>query len=272
MNVLQIKITLDQIKPKIWRRFLVKDSISFQELHNIIQIVMGWDNYHLFSFDMKGTTVGIPDPDYDYEVLNAKKIKLKDKLSLKMKFRYIYDFGDDWNHTLIVEKILDGKNVIECPICLAGERACAPEDCGGVSGYYELAEIKKNKKHPEYKELIVDWLGEDFDFESFDINEINKLLRQRIKVDGRTRYWVKNETESYQNEKDENENFWSDETFYETLGSEDLKEKMKSFHKKHNEDMNFNCSKCNKKISAHNKDWHAGMCDDCFNKKFFPKD
>jgi len=72
--------------------------------------------------------------------------------------------------------------------------------------------------------------------------------------------------------KNEDENFWSDETFYETMGSEDMKEKMKTFHKKHGEDMNFSCSKCSKRISAHNKDWHAGMCDDCFNKKFFPDD
>jgi hypothetical protein len=190
VRVLQLKILLEGITPKIWRRFLIKDNISFHDLHNVIQVVMGWGNYHLYSFYIDKEEIGMPDSDFRNELLNAKKIKLKDKLHLKQKFGYVYDFGDNWEHTLVVEKILDAKDVAECPTCLKGERACPPEDCGSYPGYYELMKIKKNKKHPEYKERIVEWLGEDFDFEDFDIDKINKELLKLIKVDGRSRYWV----------------------------------------------------------------------------------
>lgn len=189
-NVFQIKIILGGIMPKIWRTFLVKDNISFHDLHNVIQVVMGWGNYHLYSFYVNKEEIGMPDPGSRNELLNAKKIKLKDKLSLKQKFGYVYDFGDDWEHILVVEKILDNKDVALVPACLEGERACPPEDCGSYPGYYELMKIKKNKKHSEYKERIVEWLGKDFDFEHFDIDEINKELFKLIKVDGRSRYWV----------------------------------------------------------------------------------
>lgn len=189
-GIFQLKILLEGITPKIWRRFLVKDNISFHDLHNIIQLVMGWGNYHLYSFYIDKEEIGVPDPHFRNELLNSKKIKLKDKLPLKQKFGYVYDFGDNWEHTLTVEKILDNEDVALAPVCLEGERAGPPEDCGSYPGYYELMKIKENKKHLEYKERIVEWLGEDFDFEHFNIDEINKELIKLVKVDGRTRYWV----------------------------------------------------------------------------------
>lgn len=189
-KILQIKIVLDGITPRIWRRFLVKENISFHDLHNVIQLIMGWGNYHLYSFYINKEEIGIPDTDFRNDLLNAKKIKLKDKISLKQKFGYVYDFGDNWEHALTVEKITDDKDVALVPNCIEGERAGPPEDCGSYPGYYELIRIKKNKKHPEYKERIKEWLGEDFDFEHFDIEEINKELLKLVKVDGRTRYWV----------------------------------------------------------------------------------
>ena len=178
-GVLQLKIFVDGITPKIWRRFLVKDSLSFHGLHNIIQIVMGWDNYHLHSFCVNKEEIREPDSDFDREITDSKKTKLKDKLTKeKQKFGYLYDFGDNWEHSIIVEKILDEKDVQQCPVCLDGERACPPEDCGSVSGYYELQRMQKNKKHPEYKRRIVEWLGRDFDFELFDIDMVNKELER----------------------------------------------------------------------------------------------
>lgn len=191
VNILQIKVTIDGITPKIWRRFLVKDNINFDDLHNVIQAVMSWGNYHLYSFNIGKEEIGIPDPDFRDNLLNARKIKLKDKLSIKQKFGYVYDFGDNWEHILSVEKVLDNKDVTIVPTCLDGERAGPPEDCGSYPGYYELMKIKRNKKHPEYKEMIVEWLGEDFDFERFNLEEINKELLKLMKVDGRTRYWAK---------------------------------------------------------------------------------
>jgi len=134
--------------------------------------------------------IGMPDPDFDDEMLNAKKIKLKDRLLAKQKFGYLYDFGDNWEHSVIVEKVLDSADAPFIPFCIGGERASPPEDCGSIPGYYELQKIKKNKNHKEYKERIVGWLGEDFDFEHFDLDETNKELHRLVKIDGRTRYWV----------------------------------------------------------------------------------
>lgn len=188
VKIFQLKITLDGIKPLIWRRFLVKDNISFQKLHETIQAVMGWDDFHLYSFYLNKEEIS--PPDSENEALNAKKIKLKDKLSLKNKFSYVYDFGDNWEHSLVVEKIFDA----DCktpfiPFCLEGERACPPEDCGSTWGYIKLQEIKKDKNHKEYEDMIVEWLGEDFDFEEFNLKEINNRLSTLVNIGGRTAFW-----------------------------------------------------------------------------------
>jgi len=295
MKILQLKIELNDITPKIWRRFLVKDSITFRDLHNTIQIIMGWEDYHLYEFCIDNKTITSEEEGYnpaesslhkltkssefiktikeqdinkesaslDINKMNKilKKIeKNKPKNSFNIniplskliksknqKLTYLYDFGDNWMHKIIVEKIINDKE--ECPICLEGERACPPEDCGSVPGYYELLDLKENKKHPDYKERIVEWLGENHDFEHFNVQEINKELKKEIK------------------ESLEEKNLWEDNTFFETLGPIEIKKRMKTFQKKHDEDMNYNCRKCNKKISAHNKDWHDNLCDECFNKK-----
>ena len=237
-RILQLKITLEEITPKIWRRFLIKDDITFQELHDTIQIVMGWDNYHMFEFQISDVRISADEeghnlaessfkklfqsPEFlkmleqtkmkndsanlDVNKLNKilkeqekskpiQKYTLKPKINLlinseKQKFNYAYDFGDNWEHTLIVEKILDSSDAPFIPFCLAGERACPPEDCGSIGGYYELQKIKKNKNHKEYKKRIVEWLGENFDFEKINIDKINKELHKLFKIDGRTRYWV----------------------------------------------------------------------------------
>ena len=179
-EVLQLKISLKEIKPKIWRRFLVEDSITFQKLHEIIQDVMGWENYHLFEFKFENIRIIPPNEDYlEENELDPKKVKVKEYVNKeKQKFEYIYDFGDSWEHEVIVEKILDKNNSKQYSVCIAGERACPPEDCGGVWGYEELLEIRKNKNHPEYKDKIVNWLGEDFDPEEFDLNRINIKLNR----------------------------------------------------------------------------------------------
>ena len=118
---MQLKIFLDRITPKVWRRFLVKDNISFDKLNNIIQTVMGWGDYHLYAFYVGKEQISMPHEYSEDQDINALKVKLKDKLSLKQKFGYIYDFGDNWEHILVVEKILD-VNVTKCPVCLDGKR------------------------------------------------------------------------------------------------------------------------------------------------------
>ncbi|MDI6737238.1 MAG: plasmid pRiA4b ORF-3 family protein [Nanoarchaeota archaeon] len=176
--ILQLKIQLLGLKPEVWRRVLVDDRITFHQLHKVIQEVMGWSDYHLYRFNLdEDEEIGIPDPDDEVVVRDSRRLKVKSVLNApKQKIVYTYDFGDNWEHLITVEKILD--NAEKAPVCIAGERNCPPEDSGGVWGYEDLLKIKKNKKHPDYKEYIVEWLGEDFDPEKFDIEAVNRGLKR----------------------------------------------------------------------------------------------
>lgn len=152
---------------------------------------MGWENYHLYDFNVNEQRFSIPDTDWDEKIIDSRKVKLR-ILKPKQKIHYTYDFGDCWGHLIVVEKILPRDNATLYPTCIAGELSCPPEDCGSISGYYRLLAIKKNKKHPEYKHLIAEWLGEDFNPEYFNLEQVNKdLMKQFYKVDGRTRHWIK---------------------------------------------------------------------------------
>ncbi len=184
-SFLQLKISLRDSKPLIWRRIIVKDTITFHKLHEILQVVMGWENYHLYDFMVNEQRFTLPVPDWNEKVIDSKKVKLQ-ILKLKQKFYYTYDFGDCWEHQIILEKFLPNENIFMHPVCIAGALSCPPEDSGSIYGYYRLLEIKKNKKHPEYKDLIKGWLGEKFDPERFDIQEVNKQLMEQF-ADGRVR-------------------------------------------------------------------------------------
>jgi len=181
-SIIQFKIYLKGINPQIWRRFLVSDFWTFDKLHRIIQKVMGWENYHLYEFDVNGTKIGLVDDDalnVNPDLKNAKRVRLFEYLDSEgQRFSYLYDFGDNWEHEIIIEKMTEDKieDSHKYPKCIDGKRACPPEDCRGVRGYEELLEIQKNKNHPRYKELIVSWLGENFDFEEFGVGEVNKRL------------------------------------------------------------------------------------------------
>ena len=131
-SLLQFKITLKGIRPPIWRRFLVPEGLSLSDLHDVIQEVMGWWEGHLHQFLYKKKRYGVPDPEWDSgEIIDDGTISIKDLgLSAKDKILYEYDFGDGWEHELLLEKILPTEERIS-PVCLKGARACPPEDCGG---------------------------------------------------------------------------------------------------------------------------------------------
>ena len=176
-TVYQLKISLAGAKPPIWRRVQVLSDTTLETLHNIIQDSMGWFDGHLHSFSVDGMEYGRMDPfldDLDYE--DESKVKLS-RLNLgeKSKFSYVYDFGDDWCHDILVEKILPREENQTYPFCLKAKRACPPEDCGGIWGYAEFLEIIKDPKHPEYEERM-EWLEDDFDPEAVDIDGINECL------------------------------------------------------------------------------------------------
>ena len=178
-SLLQFKVTLKGIRPPVWRRFMVPEDFSLSDLHDVLQEVMGWWDGHLHQFLCKRKRYGVPDPDWDFDkIINDSRITIKNlALSVKDKILYEYDFGDGWEHELLVEKILPAEGKI-VPVCLKGARACPPEDCGGPWGYENLLEVLKNPEDGEYASWKK-WLPEDFDPEHFDLDGINRRLSSR---------------------------------------------------------------------------------------------
>ena len=179
-SIYQLKVTLNDSRPPIWRRFLVPDSISLHQLHTILQIGMGWTNSHLHQFFIAGELYGEPEEEdaYSEDLKNEKRYRLNQFVRRKgFKFIYQYDFGDSWDHTVHVKAILPVQKGMQYPVCLEGKRACPPEDIGGVTGYDDLLKIFSNPKHPGHEDLVEEF-GEDFDPEFFDIEDVNLGLRQ----------------------------------------------------------------------------------------------
>jgi hypothetical protein len=174
--IYQLKITLKDVKPPIWRRIQVKSDITLLALHKAIQKVMGWTDSHIHEFIVKGVSYGDSE---DEDSLNERSHHLnKLRLEEKEKFFYVYDFGDNWEHVILLEKILPVDADARYPVCLTGKRSGPLEDCGGPWGYMELLDILEDPNHPEFEERM-EWIEEDFDPEMFDINEINGRLRGR---------------------------------------------------------------------------------------------
>lgn len=178
--IYQFKITLKDVRPPVWRRFLVPDWITLEDFNEVVEDVMGWFGLHLHEFIINGVRYGSPDPDGDHdfdEVVDERSVTLRKlRLSVKDKIRYDYDFGDDWRHDLLLEKVLPADERV-LPVCLKGARACPPEDSGGPWGYQELLEVLKNPEHEDY-ESVKEWIGE-IDPEDFDLESLNEILSSR---------------------------------------------------------------------------------------------
>jgi len=137
---------------------------------------MGWKDYHLHQFTMSNSRTGLRIGESaeldDSDMVNERKTKISKYFSTSNnKAIYEYDFGDGWEHQILLEKIIQADNEVEYPICLAGKRACPPEDCGGIWGYMDLLEIINNPNHPDYKERM-EWLGDEFDPEDFKPEDV----------------------------------------------------------------------------------------------------
>jgi len=178
VQIYQIKVTLKGSKPPIWRRIQVPCNITLAELHRILQAVMGWWDYHLHQFIVGRTYYGVPHPDYyDYmEMRDENQVRLNQIADEGSKFVYEYDFGDSWEHVLLVEKVLEPEPDRQYPVCIKGKRACPPEDVGGIWGYYSFLEAIQNPDHPEHEDYL-EWVGGEFDPEAFDLDEVNAALR-----------------------------------------------------------------------------------------------
>lgn len=178
-HIHQLKITLKHIKPPIWRRIQIVGDISLGDLHYIVQAVMGWENDHLHVFrvgkveyatlegDQAVTSMGVRD-EWETEVRKVLP-------GVGRKILYEYDFGDSWKHDVVVERIILAEGGKQYPVCLAGARACPPEDCGGPYRYASFASAVCDPKHPDHR-YWREWFDGDFDPEAFDLEAINQRL------------------------------------------------------------------------------------------------
>lgn len=181
-RVYQLKLSMKGIVPQIWRRIQVPENYTFLELHNAIQAAMNWDDYHLHEFEMKNPNtgalvkIGAEDEGYgdfiDESLVPEERAKLYKLFTLENRDAlYTYDFGDDLQVKIRLEKILPRKEGVKYPICTAGKRAAVPEDIGGIWGYEDMLEVLKDPEHEDYEDTV-EWLGEDFDPEYFDPKDV----------------------------------------------------------------------------------------------------
>jgi pRiA4b ORF-3-like protein len=184
-KVLQLKVSLvGASKPPVWRRLLVPATMRLNRLHDVIQVAMGWEDYHLHAFEAGGVDYGLPDPELGHR--DERGVSTGDLLSEPGdKMRYVYDFGDHWQHDVVLEKVLKSDPGERYPVCLTGKGRCPPEDCGGVWGYADLRETLADAAHPEHDDML-EWLGietaDEFDPDTFDAVEVKLVLDGQIGV------------------------------------------------------------------------------------------
>ncbi|WP_063767948.1 plasmid pRiA4b ORF-3 family protein [Verrucomicrobium sp. BvORR106] len=197
--VYQFRVSLDESKPAIWRRIQLSEASTFWELHVAIQDSMGWMDCHLHEFELEQAKggrlrIGVPSEEVEDDVQPGWKVSVADHLSRPGDtVSYLYDFGDDWRHTILLEGILLEEAKVEYPVCLDGKRACPPEDCGGVFGYENLLEALADEDHPDHEELT-EWMAENvesakaFDPEAFNPAKIkfgNPAKRLKLATGGK---------------------------------------------------------------------------------------
>ncbi len=178
-TVFQIKMTLRGIEPPIWRRIQTKDC-TLEDLHALIQVTMGWEFEHLYRFNIGGVEYADLDMMNDEDVEDACVTLLSAVLPVqnrRPRFQYEYDFGDNWIHQLIVEERFLPEKGVKYPICVAGQMACPPEDCGGPWSYPDFVEEVSNPDHRSHEETL-EWVGGEFDPERFDLEAVNSELRR----------------------------------------------------------------------------------------------
>jgi len=184
-KIYEIKVTLLGTDPPIWRRLLVPADLTLEQLHDVLQLAMGWENCHLHEFRIGRQRFGKPDPmERTFggpRTASERTARLFSVLGRAgAKAEYTYDFGDSWEHEVVVEKCLTPEPGRAYPACLAGERHGPPEDCGGIPGFYNLLEAISDPEHEEHQDLL-DWVGGSFAPESFSVDAVNQRLQRKFR-------------------------------------------------------------------------------------------
>ncbi|ADZ69119.1 plasmid pRiA4b ORF-3 family protein [Polymorphum gilvum] len=177
-SAFQIKVQLIGIEPEIWRRIIVPGTLTLRELHAVLQGAMGWQDYHLHMFEIEGKRFEVPENDKfgpEDGYADERKQTLAKILTKGMEFLYVYDFGDNWKHLITVEDVAAPASARHfMPRCIAGTRACPPEDCGGDYRYPEFLDALADPGHPEHRDMV-DWAG-GFEPEVFSLSQANALI------------------------------------------------------------------------------------------------
>lgn len=171
-DIVQLKITLKGVEPPVWRRVQVPADYPLRRVHDVIQAVMGWLDYHLHEFRVGGKVYGQPEVDGEsfggVRIASDRNVRLGAVVERgETSFTYTYDFGDDWVHEVLVEKVMPPAEGVEYPILVDWSGACPPEDCGGPPGYEAFLEAINDPEHPDHEE-VAEWFGED----SFDTGHL----------------------------------------------------------------------------------------------------
>ncbi|HEX9198415.1 MAG TPA: plasmid pRiA4b ORF-3 family protein [Acidobacteriaceae bacterium] len=188
-DIYQLKVTLRFTNPPIWRRLLVPATLTLAQLHDVLQTAMGWDNGHMHEFRIGDRHFGTPDPEDQFmgvpPVESERVARLSNVLQKpRAKVTYTYDFGDGWEHSIVLEKRLVADPEASYPVCTDGQLACPPEDCGGIPGYYGLIEAIADPGHERHEEMT-EWVGEDFNPQALSVENVNRMLsptRRRSKT------------------------------------------------------------------------------------------
>jgi hypothetical protein len=176
----QLKVTLMETDPPIWRRLVVPGDTTLSRLDRILQAAMGWTNSHLHMFTVGGVLYAEPSPEWGAEVRDEGRVRLADVARAEGEaFVYEYDLGDSWRHQVLVEEVIVEAGEAQGPRCLGGERACPPEDAGGVGGYYDKLLTLQDPGSDEYESTrrwIESMTGGPFDPDFFDLEAANRAI------------------------------------------------------------------------------------------------
>jgi hypothetical protein len=179
-QIVRLRIELMYLEPCIWRSVEVSRATNLRALHEVIQVVMPWENYHLYQFTIGERVYGEPDPEdavWGNKVYQAKGMRLGALIDRGIsEFLYTYDFGDDWRHRVLIEHVGAADPGTDYPLFIAGERTAPPEDVGGPPGFMDFVEAIANRRHPQHKDMVR-WYGGPFHPTDFDEVEIAARVR-----------------------------------------------------------------------------------------------
>jgi hypothetical protein len=175
--VLECVVTLLEVDPPVWRRLLVPGSVRLDKLHRMVQAVMGWEDHHLHSFEIGGIRYGQLFDEHPDDEIDEQSVTVVTACASVDRVAYEYDFGDGWEHEIVIKAVQWLPMGLKAAVCLDGANACPPEDCGGAGGYEDLLHVLNDPSHGDHRDLV-DWIGGAFDPTAFDLALTNARLQK----------------------------------------------------------------------------------------------